>query len=92
MSSSHQDSLESLLEVSRAISSKLDLGDVLRTVLELASGREKAKRMGAAGRRRVEEEYSLNRCLTAYRMLYQSLIAGEVGALADILQQSESAD
>jgi sugar transferase (PEP-CTERM/EpsH1 system associated) len=49
-------------------------------LLALVRDPERARRMGAAGRRRVEDQFSLARMAADYEQLYLALVAGPGGA------------
>jgi glycosyltransferase involved in cell wall biosynthesis len=46
-----------------------------QATLRLLRNREEAERMGAAGRRRVESHFSVERCVAAVQELYEQLLA-----------------
>jgi glycosyltransferase involved in cell wall biosynthesis len=47
-------------------------------ILELALDKDKRARFGKAGKARITEQFSLERCINAYESLYQSLIEGKL--------------
>jgi glycosyltransferase involved in cell wall biosynthesis len=59
-----------------------------QAILRLASDAGLRKRMGAAGRRRVAERFSLEACVARYARLYQALAEGAKASIMDILQDA----
>ena len=53
--------------------------ELVRAVAELLAHPARARAMGRAGRRRVEERFSLEAMLAAYAALYRELAGGEAG-------------
>jgi len=51
-------------------------------ILRLANDNELRKRMGEAGRKRVEENFSLDKCVDNYVRLYECLLDG--GDVSDL--------
>jgi glycosyltransferase involved in cell wall biosynthesis len=47
-------------------------------ILKLALDKDKRARFGKAGKARITEQFSLERCINAYESLYQSLIEGKL--------------
>ncbi len=56
-----------------------------RAILEMAADRVRAGSMGQAGRRVVEQRFSLERCVTQYRALYDALIAGSTAPVSEAI-------
>lgn len=54
-------------------------------ILEIAADRERARRMGAAGRRVVTRRFSLERCAAQYRSLYDTLLGGATLSVAEAI-------
>lgn len=52
-------------------------------ILELAQDKDKSIKFGQLGKKRVIEQFSLERCVNAYDKLYQSLIAGKLPPLSE---------
>jgi glycosyltransferase involved in cell wall biosynthesis len=53
--------------------------ELVRAVAELLADPARARAMGRAGRRRVEERFSLEAMLAAYAALYRELTGREAG-------------
>jgi glycosyltransferase involved in cell wall biosynthesis len=54
-------------------------------ILELANDPDKRRAMGAAGRNRVADCFSLQACVARYEALYRALLAGDSRPIAEIL-------
>lgn len=59
------------------LSPRGDADALARSLERLFEDRAKARRMGEAGRARVEREFTLERMMANYRILYRSLLSGE---------------
>ena len=64
--------------------------ELARALGLIASDTVRAQAMGAAGRRRIEERFSMDACVAAYEIVYNGLLAGaHAGTLAPVAERPE---
>jgi glycosyltransferase involved in cell wall biosynthesis len=62
--------------------------ELANAIVALAEDAELRERFGEAGRRRVEEDFTLDRCIAQYERLYLGLLDGTERAVSDILESA----